>query len=164
MTPPMAPPAPSMNRALDRPGMRPLSSASLASVPTPMMVAIASKKPASTRVKTIMPTVIAPTLPQPPNSTWPKSEKSGVETALPCSSGAPLAHCLGLITSSALRIIATTVPVMMPMRMAPGVLRAWSMKIRSKVPAKSRTGQPASSPAGPSVSGVALPTCTKPDL
>ncbi|CAM5612526.1 hypothetical protein STENM327S_05457 [Streptomyces tendae] len=156
-TPPMAPPAPSMNSAFDRPGMRPLSSASFASVPTPMMVAIASKNPASTSVKTIMPTVIAPTSPQPPNSRSPKSEKSGMETALPCSSGAPLAHCSGSMTPVALRIAATIVPVTMPIRMAPGMLRAWSMKISSRVPAKSRTGQPASSPAGPRVSGVALP-------
>ncbi len=68
-TPPIAPPAPSMNSAFDRPGILPLSSASFASVPTPMMVAIASKNPARTRVKTIIPTVIAPTSPQPPNST-----------------------------------------------------------------------------------------------
>ncbi len=153
-----------MNSAFDRPGIRPLSSASFASVPTPMMVAIASKNPASTSVKTIMPTVIAPTSPQPPNSRLPKSEKSGMETALPCSSGAPLAHCLGSMTPVAFRIAATIVPVTMPIRMAPGRLRAWSMKISSRVPAKSRTGQPASSPAGPRVSGVASPGWTKPPL
>ncbi|GAA3213292.1 hypothetical protein GCM10020256_13380 [Streptomyces thermocoprophilus] len=163
-TPPIAPPAPSMNSAFDRPGMRPLSSASFASVPTPMMVAIASKNPASTSVKTIMPMVMAPTSPQPPNSTSPKREKSGMETALPCSSGAPLAQASLSMTPAALRTAATTVPETMPMRIAPGTLRAWSMKISRRVPANSSTGQPASSPAGPRVSGVALPWWTKPDL
>ncbi len=56
VTPPIAPPAPSMKRALLRPGILPAWSASLASWPTAMMVAIASKKPASTRVKTTMAT------------------------------------------------------------------------------------------------------------
>lgn len=129
-----------MNSALDRPGIRPLSSASPASVPTPMMVAIASKNPARTSVKTIMPTVIAPTSPQPPNSTSPKSEKSGIETALPCSSGAPAAHCFGSTTPVALRTAATTVPPTIPMRMAPGMFRAWSMKISSSVPAEQQDG------------------------
>ena len=147
-TPPMAPPAPSMNSALDRPGMRPLSSASLASVPTPMMVAIASKNPASTSVKTIMPTVMAPTSPQPPNSTWPKSEKSGMETALPCSSGGPLPQAFGSMTSTtALRIAARTVPATMPIRIAPGMLRAWSMKMSEQGDGEEQDG-PAGELAG----------------
>ncbi len=129
-----------------------------------MMVAIASKKPASTRVKTIMPTVITPTSPQPPNSTFPKSEKSGVETAPPSSSGGPLLQFLGSMSTIALITIATSVPTTIPMRIAPGMLRAWSMKMRSRVTQKIRTGQPASSPAGPSETGVATPWWTKPAL
>ncbi len=129
-----------------------------------MMVAIASKKPASTRVKTIMPTVITPTSPQPPNSTFPKSEKSGAETALPSSSGGPLLHFLGSMSTIALMTIATTVPTAMPMRIAPGMLRAWSMKMSNRVTQKMRTGQPASSPAGPRETGVALPWWTNPAL
>ncbi len=163
-TPPIAPPAPSMNSAFDRPGMRPLSSASSASVPTPMMVAIASKNPARTRVNTIIPTVIAPTSPQPPNSTCPKSEKSGIDTAPPFSSGGPLAHCLGSITPNALSTTASTVPPTMPMRMAPGTPRACSTKTASRVIANNRTGQPASSPDGPRVTGVDSPWWTKPAL
>lgn len=89
-----------------------------------------------------MPTVITPTSPQPPNSTFPKSEKSGVETAPPSSSGGPLLHDLGSMSTIALMTIATTVPTMMPIRIAPGMLRAWSMKMSSRVTQKMRTGQP----------------------
>ena len=165
-TPPIAPPAPSMNSALDRPGIRPLSSASSASVPTPMMVAIASKKPASTRVKTMKPTVIAPTSPQPPNSTFPKREKSGRR---PRCRPVPAATCPmpwrrdrpTLWTTTAI-----TVPTTMPIRIAPGTARACSMKISSRVTQKIRTGQPASSPLVPRVTGgpVGEPLPTNPAL
>ncbi len=129
-----------------------------------MTVAIASKNPASTSVKTIMPTVIAPACPQPPNSTCPRSEKSGIETAEPCRAGAPFAHCRGSTTPSAFRVTAAAVPVTMPRRIAPGTPRAWSMRISSRVTAKSSTGQPASSPAGPRLTGVDSPWWTKPAL
>ena len=50
----------------------------------------------------------------------------------------------------------------MPMRMAPGTLRAWSMKISSRVTQKNRTGQPDSCPLRPRVTGPPSPLPTKP--
>ncbi|CAM5432288.1 hypothetical protein SMICM304S_10554 [Streptomyces microflavus] len=111
-----------------------------------------------------MPTVITPTSPQPPNSTFPKSEKSGAETALPSRAGGPLLHAFAGMSTIALMTRATSVPTTMPMRIAPGMLRAWSMKMRSRVTQKIRTGQPASSPAGPRETGVAAPLWTNPAL
>jgi len=56
----------------------------------------------------------------------------------------------------------STLPTTMPMRMAPGTLRAWSMKISSSVTQKNRTGQPDSCPVRPRVTGPPSPLPTKP--
>ncbi len=166
VTPPMTPPAPSTARALLRPGMRPFSSTSFASEPMPMIVAIASKKPAKTSVNTSTDAVIAPASPNPPNTlTSPISEKSGVSTTLSGNSGTPSPHAFAGTSTTAFTIIATTVPMTSPIRIAPRIRRAISMKMASSVTAKTTTGQPLSSPAGPSTTGPppgAAFSCTKP--
>ncbi len=156
-TPPIMPPAPSTSRALDRPGIRPCLSASPASLPMPMMVAMASKKPARTRVKTAKPALSAPMLcaPKAPNtSMWPKSPKFGAETGLPGHLGTDRPQVLAGRFSAACRISESTVPMAMPIRIAPRTLRTWSTKIDSSVMAKISTGQPERLPMAPSWTGV----------
>ncbi len=135
-----------------------------------MMVAIASKKPASTRVKTATEALMAP-MPLPvkaPNrSMSPKRPKLGAATGLPGHSGIELLQVCSGRSTTALTMNARTVPPAMPMRIAPRVLRASRMKIASRVTAKIRTGQPTSSLLGPSDTGGPYgsgPWWMKPDL
>ena len=76
--PPAAPARPSTNSARPTLGSWPSSRSRPASLPRPVIVPMASKKSASTRVNTSSSTVIAGSRVQAPNETWPTVAKSGV--------------------------------------------------------------------------------------
>ncbi len=138
-------------------GIRPSSSVSFASWPTPMIVPIASKKPDSSTVKTNRQPVSRPTSSKPPKRlTCPSREKSGVLTIFSGMLGTARPHAASGISAMTLITTATTVIATMLIRIAPLTPRVTRTNVNARPSTKTSTGQPVNWPPCPRPSGTVV--------